>query len=128
MTETEEKVTEFIKLLQNERPLLEDGLKFLTLTQQHEYKYIGGVDVKSMINGLYSLIQQTKSFTVKEKVSTNEVMKDVKIKLVLNEQVSKATGFKQRELICRLVKESSLRHTDIDGIWGINASSFKFID
>lgn len=128
MTETENLVTDFIELLKTERPLFSEALNMLTLTQQNEHKFIGGVDVKATINGLYGVVRKSKAFTVSEKISTNQVMKDVKIKIIFNEDVAQATGFKQRKLICRCVKESDLRKTDINGAWGINASSFKFTD
>lgn len=128
MTHTEQLVTDFLTLLKQDRPLLEVALKMLTLTQQYEYKYIGGIDVKATINGIYSLVHQSVSFKVTEKVSSNEVMKDVKIVLHLNDDAQKATGYKSRELQCRCIKESGVRKTDIEGVWGINVSSFKFID
>ena len=128
MTHTEELVTNFLTLLKTERPLLDDALKMLTVTQQHEYKYVGGVDVKATINGLYGLVRQSESFEVFEKPSSNKMVKDVKIVLRMTYEAEKISGFKSRKLTCRCVKESDVRKPNIDGVWGINVSSFKFVD
>ena len=128
MTQTEELVTNFISLLQHEKPLLDDAIKMITITQQHEHKYIGGVDVKPCIDSIYTLMTHVESFTVSDIESDNECVKDVKIVLHLKYEDSKLADCKTKKLTCRCVKEAGVRQPRVDGIWGINVGSFKFVD
>jgi hypothetical protein len=122
MTQTEELVSNFLRLLQNERPELSDALPMLTLTQQHEHKYIGGVDVKTAINSLYAVMLRVKSFTVSDIGNVNDVVQDVKIELHGIPELGMKT------MTCRCVKEAGVRMPRVDGVWGINVGSFKFVD
>jgi len=128
MTQTEQLVTNFLTLLQQEKPLLDDAIKMLTATQQYGHKYIGGVDVKTAINSLYSVMFHTESFTVSEIESDHKCIKDVKIEFNLKYEDSKLADCKTKTLTCRCVKESGVRQPRVDGNWGINVGSFKFVD
>jgi len=115
----------FIEALQQPKPLQSEIKKFLTLTQQDRNVYVGEHSVEAAINGLYSIVQNIESFSLDTKISTNEVMKDCIITITRNNE---KTGLMEMGKIqCRLVKESGFRKTDIDGRWGINASSFKYL-
>lgn len=128
MTQTEQLVTNFLTLLQQEKPLLDDAIKMLTATQQYGHKYIGGVDVKTAINSLWSLMLGVESFTVSEIGNVNDVVQDVKIELTLKYEDSKLADCKTKTLTCRCIKESGVRQPRVDGVWGINVGSFKFVD
>lgn len=128
MTQTKQLVTNLLTLLQQEKPLLDDALPMLTLTQQHEHKYIGGVDVKTAINAIWAVMIRAESFTVSDIESDHEMIKDVKIVLHLKYEAEKLADCKVKTLICRCVKEAGVRQPRVDGIWGINVGSFKFVD
>ena len=128
MTQPEQLVTNFLTLLQQEKPLLSDALPMLTATQQYEHKYIGGVDVKTAINSLWAVMLNAESFTVSEIESDHECVKDVKIVLHLKYEAEKLADCNVKTLTCRCVKEAGVRQPRVDGIWGINVGSFKFVD
>ena len=128
MTQTEQLVTNFLTLLQQEKPLLDDAINMLTATQQHEHKYVGGVDVKPCIDSIYILMAHAESFTVSEIESDHECVKDVNIELFLKPESENFAGCKTKKLTCRCVKESGVRQPRVDGVWGINVGSFKFVD
>lgn len=128
MTQTEQLVTNFLTLLQQEKPLLDDAIKMLTATQQYGHKYIGGVDVKTCIDSIYILMANAESFAVSDIGNVNDVVQDVKIVLHLKYESEKLADCKTKSLTCRCIKEAGVRQPRIDGNWGINVGSFKFVD
>ena len=112
---------EFLKALMAEEALVEDVVKLLTKTQQDAAKFIGGITPSANLNGLHSVLKQAKSWSTKEKINTNPVMKDCIIKMI-------GINGKTVKMQCRLIKEVTPMKTGEDGEWGVNASSFKFLD
>lgn len=120
ISSVEQHVENFIEALLKKDALMEDVKKYLTKTQQHTCKFVGNPSVEGAINGLHSILKQSSKITVKEKYSTNLITKDCLITM-------KFPNNKPAKIQCRLVKEIDVRKTGEDGIWGVNASSFKYI-
>lgn len=121
MTEVEKLVTDFFAYIANEESTIEKAKTFMTITQQETCKVVSGNPVDGNIMGMHQLIKRCEILSIKEKVSTNKVMKDctIKLKSKENEKVIKYS--------CRCVKETELRKTSEEGTWGINVNSFRYL-
>jgi len=92
--------------------------KLLTKTQQMKSKFVGRGNVVAHIDGIWQLVNACTHEKIKEKFSTNEVMKTFKIVFF---------GENKVRFECTCLKEKAKRKPSIDGIWGVNIESFKLI-
>lgn len=74
--------------------------------------------------GIYSLLKIATKVDVKPILNSSKVVKDFVIHLE-NKQDGRKWG--KTKVQCRLVKEIDIRKTGNDGVWGVNASSFKHL-
>ena len=114
----------FIDAFKGEDVTFEDLKKFLTVTQQHECKFVNKISVEGQLMGINNLISRAKEVKIKPLHSTNEVNKDFVIKFSAVEGAKPDTI----ELKCRCIKEISVRKAGDIGHWGVNTSSFKRIE
>ena len=119
----QEHLENFIKAMSNENALFSDMKKFLTVTQQSECLYVGKVSVEGSLMGMHQVLKQAYKYEIKAKPSSNEVVKDFVIHLFKQE----GAEHKKTEIQCRLIKQSGVREARVDGVWGVNSSSFKLL-
>lgn len=115
-----EHVENYIRATTTKNPKTAELIKFLTLTQQEKIKSIKTITPLIQLNNLYQILQDALSITVKLKISTNAIMKDCIIHITRREDVP-------LDIQVRVIKESEPGHASLEGIWGINANSFKFL-
>ena len=125
MTICEELLQKFFDAMQKPDALFVDLKKHLTITQQQECLYIDRISVEGQLMGILYRLKNSEGHTIKEKVNTNQVMKDLVIKFKNVEFADK--GKKDIKIECRMIKEIGVRKTSVEGTWGVNASSFKQI-
>jgi len=126
MTHAEEHLQNFFDALQAKDALFSDIKKYLTLTQQQECLYVGRISVEAQLMGILSRLNNCESYKIKERISTNKIMKDVIITFKAVYVSAKRPNAKVK-VLCRLIKEEAVRKTGVKGVWGVNASSFKQI-
>jgi len=114
-----EHLQSFLETIQKPGCTVSEAMKFLMLTQQEEAKYVGRITPIANINGVLTLLKQSKSFSIKEKYNKLPVIRDCIITI--------KTSSMKIELKCRLIKEIGVRKASEEGQWGINATSFKNI-
>ena len=120
----EEHLEKFIEALTIDDALFSDIKKYLTLTQQNDCRYVNKISVEANLMGILGLFKRYGKVEVKEKIGTNKLMRDFIITLSNGRHSSIP---KTTKLQCRLIKEDKIRETSIDGIWGVNISSFKHV-
>lgn len=102
----------------------EDLKKFLTLTQQQECLYVNRLSVEGQLMGINHLLRISTKITIKAVPKSNDIVKDFVLHLENKQEGQKA---KKTKVQCRLVKEIGVRKTSKDGVWGVNASSFRHL-
>ena len=120
----QEHLEKFIEAFTVPDQTFENLKKFLTLTQQQECLYVGRISVEGQLMGIYSLLKISTSINIKAIASSNKTSKDFVLHLK-NKQEGKKV--EKTKIQCRLVKEIEVRKTSEDGVWGVNASSFKHL-
>ena len=95
-----------------------DVKKYITKTQQIESEFVGKKNVESHLNGIYNVVQYCSDVKIKEKISTNNVMKTFILTFI---------GQSKVKMECTCVKEIDKRKPDKNGVWGVNVESFKLI-
>ena len=116
----EEHLEKFLNALLVKDAKMADIKKFLTKTQQETSPLVKTYPVEPALHGLYSLLAQAVDLKIKTKLSTNPTVKDCIIKITGVDSVLK--------LQVRLVKEIECRKPSKNGEWGVNASSFKYLE
>lgn len=114
----QETLETFFEKLKVKEVKFTDVLPLLTKTQQEYSEYIGKPAIHNHLIGLYTLTNQCKTITVREKPSSNKVMTDFKVTFAAE---SKA------KFTCRMIKEVSFQKTGEEGSWGVVVNSFKLI-
>ena len=116
-----EHLEKFIEALLKDKAVMSEVKKYLTLTQQNESIFVGGVVPEASINGLYHNLQHAKNIKVKAIPTSNKVMVDC---VISYEDIMRKKKLKMQ---CRLIKESGTRKPNVNGQWGVHANSFKII-
>lgn len=113
-----EHLENFFNELKKDGVKFKDVVKYLTKTQQNEFEYVGKQNYHAHINGIHSLLTNTKEFKIKEKFTTNKIKKDFIVTFI---------GQSQVKMGCRMIKEVDTRKTGKNGTWGLVINSFKVL-
>lgn len=111
----------FIKGINTPKAETAEIIALLTLTQQEDSKLLKNITPINALSNMQQILSEADSITTKLKHSTNPIMKDCIITIGKR-------GNKPLKIQVRLVKEIAPRKGSEDGKWGINATSFKYLN